>query len=73
MENGNIREDKWQIYPTFNLGISKESNSLCLVFFADRIIENMYNILEIIYQDAFGSEYKQFLYFSFIDGVPWIL
>ena len=70
MENGNIREDKWQIYPTFNLGISKESNSLCLVFFADRTIENMYNILEIIYQDAFGSEYKQFLYFSFIDGVP---
>jgi len=41
-----------------------------LVFFADRTIENMYNILEIIYQDAFGSEYKQFLYFSFIDGVP---
>lgn len=70
LENGIVKKDKWQVFTTFNLGISDESNSLCMVFYVDGTITSMHNILELNYQNAYGDNYRQLIYFSFINNIP---
>ena len=68
LANGKVEKEKWQVFTTFNLGISDESNSLCMVFYVDGTMTTMHNILELNYQNAYGDDYRQLIYFSFINN-----
>jgi len=54
-----LNED-WQIFPTFNLGVSEGNNYIYLAFSFVNINEPIYSIIEFNYENILGKRFKQY-------------
>lgn len=54
-----LNED-WQIFSTFNLGVSEGNNYIYLAFSFVNINEPIYSIIEFNYENILGKRFKQY-------------